>query len=453
MLLWIIVLVVLLLGAGQGYLLYLYGYIPGTYRYALRSLGHKSRKVVISSAQLLGKFKNAETVGPLIRCLKKPDPGIRKAAIESLGFIGRPAIEPLCQTFIHHDEELRFAATQALLAIDPSVSIEPLCRKLATAPTFVRRYVTEVLVTIGQDTIEPLLRNAPDISAATFDDNKQESQALFETFVQVLTRVGKKDPDFLYQSIAAGDKQKLLLAQALARLGDDRAPNLLGSILASKNPNYRQQALEAMREMGEMAVPAIVELLKGKSETAKKGAVELLVAIGGKAHRALFELIELDDPQVRLDAAIALGRMGRVRPMITVLWPKNHVEVAYVIENGSKTKLDMLGNISVFRKAIEQAIFFGRMSKKYRALYYLQSLVVLLYPDAVSRIDDPRLGRVLGFGGSALENLGPLRITHIHPASRRMLERPRAKKTGRTSKLRAAGGGQEDEQTAVVGES
>lgn len=450
--LWIILFVVVALAAGQAYLLYLYGYLPGTYRNALRSLGHKSRKVVISAATLLGKSKNPESVGPLIRCLKKPDPGIRKAAIEALGLIGRPAIEPLCQTFIHHDEELRFSATQALLSIDPTVSIEPLCRKLATAPTFIRRYVSEVLVTIGPDTIEPLLRNAPDIASSTFDENKQESQAIFETFVQVLARVGKKDADVLYQSIAAGDKQKLLLAQALGRIGDDRAPALLARILGSKNPNYRLQALEAMREMGDLAVPAVVDILRGKNEIAKRGAVELLVAIGGNAHRALFELIEVDDPQVQLDAAIALGRIGRVRPLITVLWPKNHVEVAFIIENGSKTKIDMLGNISVFRKAIEQSIFFGRMARKYRALYYLQSLVILLYPDAVSRIDDPRLGRVLGFGGSALENLGPLRITHIHPVSRRWLEKPRAKKGLKGTAAAATEGGHADEEAAAIGE-
>lgn len=450
---WIVLLVAFALAAGQAWLLYLYGYIPGTYRHALRSLGHKSRKVVIGAAGILGKSKNPESVGPLIRCLKKPDPGIRKAAIEALGLIGRPAIEPLCQTFIHHDEELRFSATQALLAIDPTVSIEPLCRKLATAPAFIRRYVSEVLVTIGTDAIEPLLRHAPDISTSSFDESAQENQAIFETFVQVLARIGKKDPDVLYQSIAAGDKQKLLLAQALGRLGDDRAPALLARILASKNPNYRHQALEAMREMGELAVPAIVDILRSKNEVAKRGAVELLVAIGGKAHRALFELIEVDDPEIRLDAAIALGRMGRIRPLITVLWPKNHVEVAFVIENGSKTKIDMLGNISVFRKAIEQAIFYGRMARKYRALYYLQSLVILLYPDSVSRIDDPRLGRVLGFGSSALENLGPLRLSHIHPVSRRWLDRPRARKGVKPPASQSSEAGHaENEEAATVGE-
>jgi len=406
------------------WLAYLYGHIPGTYTYSLRALGHKSRRVAIAAAQKLGKVKNPESVGPLIRCLKKPDPGIRKASIEALGNIGKPAIEPLCQTFIHHDEELRFSAVQALLSIDRTVSIEPLCKKLATAPVFIRRYLTETVVQIGDDCIEPLLRAAPDL-AGSFDEKREESQAIFENFVQILTRIGKKNPDILYQAIAAGDKQKLLLAQALGRLQDERAPTLLTRILGSKHSTVRHLALEALREMGEVAVPAIVDVLRGKSEIAKKGAIDLLVGIGGRAHRALFELIEVDDPQVQLDSAIALGRMGRVRPLITVLWQKNHVEVAFIIENGAKTKIDLLGNIAVFRNAIEQAVFFGKMSKKYRALYYLQSLVILLYPDAVSRIDDPRMGRVLGFGGSVIENLGFLRITHIHPVSRKALEAPR----------------------------
>ncbi len=432
MLLWIVILGLVGAGSVPLVLAYLYGYLPGTYRYSLRALGHKSRKVVIAAAQHLGKVKNPESVGPLIRCLKKPDPGIRKACIESLSAIGRPAIEPLCQTFIHHDEELRFSAVQALLGIDRSASIDPLCRKLATSPAFIRRYVSEALVQIGVEVIEPLLLNAPQMAVGTYDDKREESQSVFENFTDVLTRIGKKDPDILYQAIAAGDNQKLLLAQALGRLNDDRAPSLLCRILGSKNPNLRHLALEGLKDLGEGAVPAIVDVLRGKNEIAKKGAVDLLVAIGGRAHRALFELIEVDDPQVRVDAAVALARMGRVRPLITVLWPKKHVEIAYIIENGAKTKIDTLGNIAVFRMAIEQALYFGKMSKKYRAMYYLQSLLILVFPEAVSRIDDPRLGTVLGFGGGVVENFGFLRVTHIHPIARKELERP--KKTGKKKK-------------------
>lgn len=423
--LWILLPIILALVMGNAYLAYLYGFLPGTYRYHLKSLSHKSRKIKIAAATKLGKYKNPEAVAPLIRMLKQPDPGIRKACVAALGNIGRPAIEPLCQTFIHHDEELRFAASEALYAIDQSQSIEPMCKKLATSPTFVRRYLSEVIVKIGENCIEPLLRHSPDISSSVDDRNLENANAIHELFVSTLMRIGKKKPDILYHAIAAGENQKLFLAEALGRLGDERAPGLLCSILGTKNPVRRSLALQGLKDMGEMAIPAILDVLKGKSELAKAGAVDLLVAIGGRANRALFELIEFDDPEVRLQAAIALGKMGRVRSLVTVMWPKNHIEVAYIIENGSKTKIESLGNLPTIRKAIEQAIFFGKVSKKYRSLYYLQSLTIVLYPDTVSRIDDPRMGRILSYDGSVLENLGFLKYTHIHPYARKVLEKPK----------------------------
>ncbi|MBI6545218.1 MAG: HEAT repeat domain-containing protein [Cyanobacteria bacterium NC_groundwater_1444_Ag_S-0.65um_54_12] len=422
----ILIIIALPLLVGLGFIFYLYGLVPGTYRYYLRGLGHRNRRVRINAAKRLGKIKNPEAVGPLVRCLKLADPNIRKAAIEALGSIGRPSIEALCQTFLQQDEALRFSAVEALLAIDPQVSIDPLCKRLATAPAFIRRYVAEVLVRIGPDAIDSLLCCASELGRFTSSENKEEERAVHEQFVQVLSRIGTPNPDLLYQAPATSERQKLYLAEALAQLGDERAAQLLVNALDNKQQAIRSSALQALQEMGEATIPYLLEVLRGKNEQAKVGVLETLVAMGGASYRALFELIECDDPKVQLQAAIALGRMGRVRSLISVLWPNNHIAVAYIIENSSKIKIDALGSLASFRKAIEQALLHGRTFKKYRALYYLQSLVIALHPEAVSRSDDPRLGRILTYSGmSNIENGGFLRLTHLHPYARQLLERGR----------------------------
>ncbi len=417
---------------------YFYGLLPGTYRAALRGLKSKNRRTKIQSANQLARFKNAEAVAPLIRSLKIPDPSVRRACIEALAKIGRSAFEPLCQTFVQPDEELKFAAVEALSSMSPADNLELLAKKLATAPGFMRRYVGEVLARCGPDAIVYVLKYTPDVSPSPDHDNT-DAQARRVQFVEVLARLAERNLDLLYQAQATSDKQRLYIAQAMAIQGDPRAAGLLTRLLPTRNPHLRKEAVEALGNLREQAIDALLEVLQGPNEAAKVGVVDLLVSIGGKAMDALADLVRSEDPQIRLQAATALGRLGNIKPLILVLWPKKPAFVARTIENTAKTRLDMLSDQAALKKAIEQALFLGKMSKKYRGLYYLQAILIVLFPGVVDAVEEPRLGKVLAYGGNVVDNAGFLKLTHLHPVARQILARPKraAKGTGKPTQSAA----------------
>ncbi|MBU6429442.1 MAG: hypothetical protein KGR26_10555, partial [Cyanobacteria bacterium REEB65] len=320
---------------------------------------------------------------------------------------------------VHNDAELRFAVIEALCAIDPLASADPLAKRLATAPAFVRRNLGDVLPKLGTVAIGPLLKHAPNFGPAA--DGTPPDPSVQEQFVGVLTRIGRPDPDVLYHAAVGKEKAHLYQALALGQLGDPRAGQMLTKLLGSRHSAIRDRTLEALRDVGEAAVPAMVDVLLQKDAVTRDGVLEILVTIGGKGHLALEELLQAPDLEVRLQAAAALGRLGRLRPLVALLWPRTHDAVCKVIESGSKAKIDALCSLAVLRKATEEAIFFGKIGNKLRAVYYLQSLLVLLYPHEIIAVEDSRLGSVLTYGGSVLESLGPLRLSRLHPIARRIL--------------------------------
>lgn len=416
--------IVLVVAVGGGALAYLSGNVPGTYRAALKGLKSKSRRTKAQAANQLGRYKKAESVGPLVRSLKIPDPFVRRACIEALGKIGKPAIESLVQAFAQQDEEIKFAAVEALCAISFVDVVEPLAKKLATTPAYMRRYVGEALVRLGPETFPFILKYAPDVGGVA-DDQAAELAAKREQFVEVLSRIGERNPTLLADAPASKDKERLFMGLALARMSDDRAQPILGKLLASRNPHIHAVALGALRDMKDAAVETLLGVLKDGNETAKEGVVDALVAMGGKGVDALSGLIRAEDPTVRLQAAIALGRMGNIRPLILVMWPKFAAKVAHVIEGAAKVRLDMLSDQAALKKAAELALAQGKMKKSYRAMYYIQALLIVLFPETVEAIDHPKIGKVLAIGGSPIDNAGFLRVTHLHPLARKTLELPR----------------------------
>ncbi|HEY9296801.1 MAG TPA: HEAT repeat domain-containing protein [Phormidium sp.] len=80
-----------------------------------------------------------------------------------------------------------------------------------------------------------------------------------------------------------------------------------------RNPNKldRLETVKELRKMGSSAIPALIAALQEKQ--IRGGAAFALGAIGAEAKTAIPQLIELlkdEDEQVRLDAAVALRRIG-----------------------------------------------------------------------------------------------------------------------------------------------
>ena len=103
-------------------------------------------------------------------------------------------------------------------------------------------------------------------------------------------------------------------ARALARLGDERAVDVLLPLLADDHESVRQAAAEALGRTGsERALPGLVEALHDRSRYVRGAAAGALGAIGGEQARGALERAWQDDPSrnVRVAARRSLKGFGR----------------------------------------------------------------------------------------------------------------------------------------------
>jgi HEAT repeat protein len=86
---------------------------------------------------------------------------------------------------------------------------------------------------------------------------------------------------------------------------------LVGALADGENPGRRNSAVEALVEIGEPAVGALVETLGSHDVDVRKFAVDALAGVGSRsALDALLATLDDSDPNVRAAAADALGMVG-----------------------------------------------------------------------------------------------------------------------------------------------
>lgn len=132
-----------------------------------------------------------------------------------------------------------------------------------------------------------------------------------------LGKIGVKGDDVLNALVVAvGDSEphvRHAAIQALRRLGPE--PTMLipvfTQVLNDAHPDVAVRAMGALADIGEAAVPALIEATK--EPKARHWATVVLAEIGPKAAAAVDALTGLasdPEPEVRLQALIALGQIG-----------------------------------------------------------------------------------------------------------------------------------------------
>lgn len=255
-------------------------------------------------ARYIGELRYAKATPDLIdRLQNDADPEVRAACAYALGNIGAKfAVAPLQEVMENEKEEMpvRLAAAVALGQMGNERGIKFLIDQLKSSDEKVRASAVEALRTIGKPATRLL------IEAAQSKDSLQRwgaVAALGETgeprALPVLLRA-LKDEDENVRAVAAASLGKLRYARA--------APQLVQA-LADKSERVQAHAEWALENIGERAIPAILE---GAKRTATRlRAFRLLGRL--KAREAVSTLIEgLKDrkPEIRSVAAWALGEIG-----------------------------------------------------------------------------------------------------------------------------------------------
>lgn len=230
-----------------------------------------------NAVQELGRLENPRTAGYLVGVLGDETEGIVKVAVQGLGKLGEPAVEPLLLCLHRDDIRVRQAATMAL----GTVWQLPQLVNLGNADVSLRLAALENL---GQ---------------------RGESRA-----VEAIVAVACWDMDLAVRQRAV---------EVLGQLGDTRAVGPLLTLLADE-PSLRARAVTALGQIrDERAVEPLTKVLRDNDEVVRCGAITALGRIW-----ELQQLVRLGDERevVRGHAAATLGQLGDMRavqPLVAAL--------------------------------------------------------------------------------------------------------------------------------------
>ena len=217
----------------------------------------------------IDKLKARKNINGLIEALMYEDEDVRWRAVEALGEIGKPAVEPLIGTLKDESSNVRSEAAWALVdtskpaeALEPlneackesyvlvgtidtlgkigdKRAVEPLTKVLKNENLFVRGRATVALAMIGKPAVESLIEAL-----------KDEVVNVRWCAAKALVKIGKPAVKPLIEALQ--DKKSYVRsrsAKALGEIGDNRAVESLISALKDKDSDVREYAAEALKKI------------------------------------------------------------------------------------------------------------------------------------------------------------------------------------------------------------
>src|SRR5215813_2002547 len=123
--------------------------------------------------------------------------------------------------------------------------------------------------------------------------------------------------------VMANDPKVRASARAALVKGAGRSLPLLRQFLTSQNEDLHQQTFEIIRQIGPLAIPLLVELLRHEQVSFRQFAADALIDLAPDTvwiQPALRRALRDEDSMVAADAARALGALGkRASPSVLAL--------------------------------------------------------------------------------------------------------------------------------------
>jgi len=306
-------------------------------------LGQESRSLRVAAAEALAALgpEGIEALPALRRALRDPHWRVRYSALLALGRMG-PAAEPdLLGALNDEDYWMRMAAVDGLARraaarpevaaalrrmLDdpaPQVRVEA-ARALIRARADVRGEAGGALVALvgsrnmwvqlramdGLGEVSPRPAGAVEAVASA---TRASAPTVRWSAVATLGRWRAASPEAVQAlAFAVGDSEPGTSAKAiyvLGELGPDAAAGV--PALVRILPDGYERVRWALVRIGAAAIPAVADLLAGRSDDARYGAIQVLAGIGAPAVPAVCRVLRHRDASVRISAAHCLGRMGR----------------------------------------------------------------------------------------------------------------------------------------------
>lgn len=250
----------------------------------------------------------------LIKALDYSLSQVKQSVIQALVEIREPAIQSLISALDNKRSNVREAAAETLGRIGDPVSIGPLVQILKDDDLGVRMAVGNALAKIGKPAVPTLTMVLTDSSndvkkVAAETLGKIKDLESIEPLIQLL-----KDDDL---------GVRLTTVSSLQEVGEPAVPSLIEA-LKNDNNNIRNGAATALGRIKDIAaIDHLCRLLKSKLRSDRIGAIEALEKIAGPTStESLIEALKDKDRDVRRMSVKALGVIGDVRalmPLVNIL--------------------------------------------------------------------------------------------------------------------------------------
>ena len=266
------------------------------------------------AAEALGAIRNPEAVPALVQTLTSNDPISRQKTAQALLEIGSPeALNALTILLADPDPRLRELAARSLGRVGDEPAVLSLLTGLEDAEETVRQATEAALAGIRAPGLEQILLTALNDSSAFSQRAVAHSLGNYpdEAVVERLLELMNEEGDL---------RTRLMAAQSLARVGDERGTAMILRTLNAPNRETRRLAAIALGMTGDpRAVEPLIESARGGGfDTAtqegrgqRRRMFQAMGIVGEVMVAPLIELLASGDPGIAGFAADALVQMGR----------------------------------------------------------------------------------------------------------------------------------------------
>ena len=300
----------------------------------IQALKDSDYLVRIHTAGELGEIGSDKALETLIQALKDSNEYVRISVARALGKIGSDkAVEPLMLALQDSDNSVRRNAAEALGKIGSDKAVAPFIQALKDSNKYVRSSAAETLGEIGSDkAVDPLIQALKDSNEYVLTYPKSEVPL---KAAEALGKIGSdKAVEPLIQALKVSYDLGLNTAKALGKIDSDKAVEIsiqtlkdlykwvrrrvslfirvIGLIGFYTNDSVRSNAAEALGKIGgDKAVEPLIQALKDSDNDVRRNAAKALGKIGSdKAVEPLILALKESDNDVRRNEAKALGKIA-----------------------------------------------------------------------------------------------------------------------------------------------
>lgn len=283
------------------------------------AIGEIARESLRGDAGLVPKLGEALT--------KDADPLVRRSAAYAIGCLGKESIGGLTYLTTALEDKSPAVRQNVCWALGKLVDgvVPGLQKGLHDADPLVQRDAAMSLSGLPPKDVRPALPDLFDLCAA---DNTEVRRAALTVLVKAVGSSDTKGAASIAAALNDADEEiRNIAALTLSNIGGEAAAPavpILVQALRGSDAELRRQAAAALRNIGPSARKALPDLVKGLTDPDEELRRNSALALAGladaavDAYPALLKMVEDagERPEVRIEAAVALARMGNVPPAL-----------------------------------------------------------------------------------------------------------------------------------------